>query len=107
MAPEQTRGDSGMDARRDIYGLGAVGYYLLTGHPPFTGANSVMVIAALLRDEPPPPSEFKPDIPDDLERAILKCPAINPGDRFQSAVDFDTALASCWAAEQWNAKKAA
>ena len=80
-----------MDARRDIYGLGAVGYYLLTGHPPFAGANSVMVIAALLRDEPPPPSRLQPDIPDDLERVILQCLAKNPGDRFQSAVDLDSA----------------
>ena len=57
MAPEQAAGDEDLDGRTDIYSLGAVAYFLLTGRPPFVGKTALQVLAAHLHDAPPRPSE--------------------------------------------------
>ena len=82
--PEQARGLADVDARSDIYSLGAVAYALLTGRAPFEGANPMEVIIAHVRDDVVRPSLYQADVPADLERVILRCLSKNPRDRFQA-----------------------
>jgi serine/threonine-protein kinase len=107
MSPEQARGLHDLDARSDIYSLGAVAYALLTGRPPFGGTNPMDVMIAHARDEVVPPSKHQADVPADLERVILRCLAKNPEDRFQDAESLEQALADCAAADQWTQWQAA
>ena len=87
MSPEQaTRRLADVDARSDIYSLGAVAYFLLTGQPAVRAATTPMdVMIAHARDEVVPPSGCQPDVPADLERVVLRCLAKNPDDRFPDA----------------------
>jgi hypothetical protein len=101
MSPEQARGGDDLDARSDIYSLGAVAYAMITGRPPFEGRNSLEVMIAHARDDVAPPSQFQADVPADLERVILRCLAKRPEDRFQDAESLEHALAECAAADQW------
>ena len=101
MSPEQASGGI-PDARSDIYALGAVAYYLLTGVAPFNHDNAIKVIAAHLNEEPVPPTEHNPDIPTDLEQVILKAMAKDPADRYASAKEFRHALSRCDVAGRWS-----
>jgi hypothetical protein len=101
MSPEQARGVSSLDARSDIYSLGAVGYTLLCGQPPFTRTNPLDVLIAHARDEAAPLSTVRADVPADVERVILRCLAKRPEDRFADANSLEQALAACAAADQW------
>jgi serine/threonine-protein kinase len=107
MSPEQARGLSDLDARSDIYSLGAVGYALFTGRPPFEAANPMEVMIAHARDAVVPPSKHQTDVPADLEIVILRCLAKNPEDRFQDVDSLEQALAECAAADQWTQSRAA
>jgi eukaryotic-like serine/threonine-protein kinase len=92
MAPEQATGDGAPDARSDIYALGAVGYYLLTGHAPFEADNPVKVLLAHAQQTVKPPSQLQPGIPADVERIILRCLEKNPNDRFPDVTSLADAL---------------
>jgi serine/threonine-protein kinase len=107
MAPEQFQGGRQVDARSDIYSLGAVAYALLTGRPPFDEDDPFEVMTAHARDPVVPPSRHRTDIPEDLERVVLRCLAKDPADRFPDAESLEQALAECACAEGWNAKRAA
>ncbi|MAC27475.1 MAG: serine/threonine protein kinase [Sandaracinus sp.] len=80
LAPEAIRGDA-LDGRADLYALGAVAYYLLTGEPVFEGTTTVEICAAHLHREPAPPSERVPEIPDALEGLVLQLLAKDPTER--------------------------
>jgi serine/threonine-protein kinase len=101
MSPEQARGLDGLDARSDIYSLGAVAYALLTGRPPFDG-NAMDVMIAHARDEVVWPSKHEADVPADLERVVLRCLAKSPDDRFQDVTSLEQALAACTCADGWS-----
>ncbi len=101
MSPEQARGLSDVDARSDIYSLGAVAYTLLAGRPPFDMPSPLDVIIAQARDEVAPVSRFRSDVPADVEQVILRCLAKSPADRFQDADGLERALADCSVADQW------
>jgi eukaryotic-like serine/threonine-protein kinase len=107
MSPEQALGDAQPDARSDIYSLGAVGYYLLTGRPPFQGDKPMKVLLAHAHDAVVPPSQYRAEIPADLERVILRCLAKSPTVRFPSAASLREALAGCEAAGGWDRERAA
>jgi eukaryotic-like serine/threonine-protein kinase len=107
MSPEQATGDSEPDARSDIYSLGAVAYYLLTGAPPFPGDRPIQVIMAHAKEEVKPPSHLRPEIPADLDRVILRCLAKNPADRYADADSLAQALEQCEASTQWGRAQAA
>lgn len=107
MAPEQIMSTGPADARTDIYGLGAVAYFMLTARPPFTGANPMAVMIAHTRDPVTPPSEIKPDIPSDLEAIVLRCLAKNPDDRYPNTTCLAEALSSCADAAHWSPEHAA
>ena len=106
MSPEQVLGDP-VDRRGDLYSLGTVAYFLLTGRPPFPGTQAVRVMLAHAHDAVPPPSRHRPDLPDDLERVILRCLAKKPDDRYPDAEALEHALASCADAGRWTPEHAA
>jgi serine/threonine-protein kinase len=106
MAPEQTVGDRSLDARADIYALGAVMYHALTGQPPFVGDNAFEIMMAHSRDPVVPPSQVNPEVPADLERVVLRCLAKKPEERYPSARALGQALAGCAAANEWGANRA-
>jgi serine/threonine-protein kinase len=107
MSPEQATGDREADARSDIYSLGAVGYYLLTGRPPFVGDKPIKVMVAHIHEDVVPPSHYRPGIPPDLEQVILRCLAKSPEDRFPDAASLGEALGRCEAADGWSRDHAA
>jgi len=106
MAPESIRSPE-VDARSDLYSLGAVAYYLLTATPPFSGNNIVEICAAHLHTPPEPPSRRRADLPADLEAVVLRCLQKDPEQRFPNAVQLRAALAACADAAGWNAQHAA
>lgn len=91
MSPEQVRGTD-VDARSDIYSLGALTYYAVTGRPPFEGDNPIAVGFAHLSEEPTPPRERNPAISADLNAMILSALAKDPRDRPRSPGAFGKAL---------------
>jgi serine/threonine-protein kinase len=94
MAPEQVEGSKEIDARADIYALGAMLYELLTGEPPWRG-DSVYAVAAMRLVQPPPdPRTELADLPDAAARVTMRCMARKPADRFASAEEVATALAA-------------
>ena len=101
MSPEQVTGETGPDPRSDIYSLGTVIYYLLTGQPPFRGDKPLKVMIAHAHDDVLPPTQIRPEIPRDLELVALKCLAKRPDDRYQSALELRAALADCEMAGRW------
>ncbi len=103
MSPEQVMGGGRVvDERSDLYALGAVAYYLLTGRPPFDGENGIGVMIAHARDPVVPPSRDRADVPEDLERVVLRCLAKEPTERFPDAESLEIALGRCLCASSWN-----
>ena len=92
MSPEQAMGERAVDARSDIYALGAVTYEMLTGDPPFTGATVQAIIAKALTERPVPPSTVRDTVPPGVEQAVLRALAKLPADRFANAAEFVAAL---------------
>jgi serine/threonine-protein kinase len=80
--------------------LGALGYFLLTGQPPFVRDSAMRVIAAHLCEPVIPPDRLRPEAPANLQAVILTCLQKDPALRFQSADDLDRALAQCESAGQ-------
>ena len=94
MAPEQATGSEQVDARADVYALGVLGYEMLAGLPPFTGASAQAVIAAHLTSTPRPLRELRPDTPPALAITIARALAKLPDERFRSAAEFRDQLQS-------------
>lgn len=101
MSPEQATGDSEPDARSDIYSLGAVMYFLLTGKPPFEHEKPLKVLIAHATEPPLAPRELKSAVPEDLEQVVLRCLAKQPNQRYQTAFELAAALTECEGAERW------
>ena len=91
MAPEQVEAKE-TDERSDIFSFGVVFYEMITGQRPFTGDTQAAVLAALLKDPPPPMSQRQPAVPRALERVVRKCLEKKPDDRWQSARDLKPTL---------------
>lgn len=91
VAPEQVGGEH-IDARADLYSLGAVIYELLTGKPPFSGDSLLAILAARVLSPPPDPRQVRPELPAAVAEIVLRCLAVHPKERFQSASELATAL---------------
>jgi len=92
MSPEQAMGERSLDARTDIYSLGAVTYEMLAGQPPFTGPNAQAIVAQVLTSEPPLPSTHRKSVPAHVDAAVETALAKLPADRFATAREFADAL---------------
>jgi serine/threonine-protein kinase len=92
MSPEQASGDKAIDGRSDIFALGCVVYEMLAGEPPFKGPNPQ---ATLMRRFMGPPRPLRPmvQIPEQVERAIVRALAKDPAERYATAAEFAEALA--------------
>jgi len=91
MSPEQVEGKE-LDARSDIFSLGAVLYEMLSGRKAFDGKSQLSVVSAILEREPTPINRFKPMTPPALEHVVKKCLAKSVEDRWQSAGDLASEL---------------
>ena len=86
MAPEQAAGRvRGLDARSDVYGLGAILYTALTGRPPFSGETRLLVVMNVLEREPVPPRRLHPEVPTALQQICLRCLEKDPARRYPTA----------------------
>ena len=92
MAPEQAMGDRVVDARADVYSLGAVTYEMLAGEAPFSGPTAQSVVARVLTEAPPPLASRRPSIPPHVDAAVRAALEKIPADRFASAAAFVAAL---------------
>ena len=92
MSPEQCRGDKSLTAATDIYSLGVILYQMLIGRPPFEAETPLAIIQMHLNDPLPPPRQLNPDIPEELERVLLKALAKDPADRHSTAAEFAARL---------------
>ena len=107
LAPETVYGSETVDCRADLYNLGAVAYWLLTGQPPFTAATSVEVVIDHVKTIPKRPSEVTElPIPPELDAIVMKCLEKKPGDRYQTARQLEKALDAVPLDELWNSDKA-
>ena len=91
LSPEQARGEL-VDARSDLYSTGCLLYELLTGQPPFTGDSAVAIAYQHVREIPKPPSALAADVPESLDRVVLKALAKARDDRYQDAAHMRTEL---------------
>jgi hypothetical protein len=108
MAPETVYGDFEVDARSDIYNLGGVAFWMLTGRPPFTADRPVAVMIDHVKTKPPVPSEVSEiEIPPALDAIVLRCLEKDPGDRFSSARELRRALDFVPLEEPWDEEMAA
>jgi len=101
MCPEQAVGKAS-DCRGDLYSLGAVAYYLLTGRPPFLDDNPIMLVVAHATSEVPTFKDIGIPVPTDLSDVVLKCLSRDPVDRFASARCLREALEECDHASSWS-----
>ncbi|MFN8455299.1 MAG: serine/threonine-protein kinase, partial [Anaerolineae bacterium] len=91
MSPEQAKGQA-VDGRSDIYSLGVVLYELLTGQQPFRADTPLAVVLKHVSEPLAPPRTVRADIPEPLERVVIKAMAKEPAQRYQSAAEMEQAL---------------
>ena len=107
MAPEQIEAGESVDARTDLYALGCVAYWLLTGQAPFPAPTALQVMTRHLYSAPAPPSSCASEpIPSAIDALVLRCLEKNPGDRPQSADALGRDLAACADNEAWSSELA-
>jgi eukaryotic-like serine/threonine-protein kinase len=107
IAPEMVRGDGAVDHRVDIYTLGCVGYWLLTGHLVFEAPNAIQLMYQHANAVPIPPSQRSElEISSELDRVILACLAKLPHDRPQTAGELSRRLAAAVNGDGWTAEQA-
>ena len=92
MSPEQAMGERTIDARSDLYALGAVTYEMLTGDAPFTGSSVQAIVARVLTEKPAPIRTVRDTVPVTVERAVLRALSKVPADRQGNVREFSEAL---------------
>jgi TolB-like protein/Flp pilus assembly protein TadD len=94
MSPEQASGDADIDGRSDQYSLACVLYEMLAGRPPFTGPSPQAIMMKQFAEPSPSVCKTRPEVPETLDRALMKALAKAPAERFGSALEFAQALPS-------------
>ncbi|HEV8587840.1 MAG TPA: tetratricopeptide repeat protein [Pyrinomonadaceae bacterium] len=84
LSPEQALGID-VDARSDLFALGSLLYECIAGKPAFDSGSPVEICARIIREDPPPPSQFNPDVPKELNAIVQKALAKKPDARYQTA----------------------
>ncbi len=93
MSLEQVEGRTDVDHRTDIYAAGAILYQCLSGHLPYEGDNPNQIMAAILREQPTPLAAHRPDLPQELQEAVMRALARDRQTRFATSAEFWAALA--------------
>ena len=107
MAPESISGIASVGPAADVYALGCVGYWLLTGQTVFKAANSTMMMLQHVQGAPVPPSLKAPQpVQRDLEEIIMRCLSKNPADRPLDAAELAAALERCRVGMPWTDARA-
>ena len=94
MSPEQARGARDLDARTDVYALGAIAYYVLTGRPPFLADSYNGLLAQILLDDPAPITTLRPDVPPRVADLVARALTKKPDDRIASVAALRERVAS-------------
>jgi len=92
MSPEQVRCSRDIDERADIWGMGVLLYEVLTGHAAFDGESIGEIFGSILHTDPRPLREHRPELPEGLEAAVMRCIRRAPADRFQSVAELAAAI---------------
>ena len=92
MSPEQCAGDKQLDGRSDLYSLGAVAYYALTGQPVFDGPSTPVIMMKHVTETPEPMTRYRRDIPRDLDEIVMRLLQKDPAHRFRKGEDLIAAL---------------
>jgi eukaryotic-like serine/threonine-protein kinase len=96
MAPELVTGTAQASHLTDIYALGVVMYYLLTGRLPFAGANTMSVIYQIVNTDPDPPAKHREGLSPELDQIVMKAISKDPARRYATWEEFGQALAETW-----------
>jgi serine/threonine-protein kinase len=96
MAPEQAAGRPA-DARSDVYAVGAILYEMLTGRPPYEGENFMEILTKKATIEPVPAKQLRPDLPDVVEKVVMRAMSRDPADRPRSMEALEYELTKCLA----------
>ena len=86
-----------VDARSDVYAIGVLLYEMVTGRAPFHGLSSMDAMSAIMRQSPPPPRIFNPEVPEGVERCCMGALALDRTRRYQSAYEMGVAARSALA----------
>jgi serine/threonine-protein kinase len=107
ISPEAIKGTEHIDPRSDLYCLGAVAYWMLTGRPPFEAKSSVELLIDHVKATPDRPSQVtEVQIPPELDDIVMTCLEKDPEDRFPDAASLEAALRELPFGEPWTAEKA-
>jgi len=101
MSPEQCHGARTVDHRTDVYALGVIAFEAVVGRVPFLGEGFGVILAAHLHEPPPSPRSFRPELPEALERAILRALAKAPADRQRSVEELAQEVRAAAGAVRW------
>ena len=107
MSPEQALGNSELDARSDIYSLGALAWFLALGEPPFVRDGVIQTLAAHINEPAPSLLSRSPAFPEDLANIVQRCLAKDPDNRFPNVTSLEQALVKCRSAGAWTQVEAA
>lgn len=94
MSPEQMKDARAVDVQTDVWAMGVIFYELLTGRTPFLGADLPSIIESVIKSEPVSPRELCPQLPGQLNAAIMRCLAKRPENRFQTITELAGVIAS-------------
>ncbi len=106
MSPEQALGRGLLDARSDIYNVGALAHFLVTGKLPFDRDSALEMLHAHALEPFAPGREFNEAVPADLQRVIVRCLEKDPDRRYQDALALEEALAACRGFDGWTKERA-
>ncbi len=106
MAPEVVMSSGDIDGRADLFALALVGYYLLTGTEPFSRETVMATLMATKEAQPPLPSDLNPEVPKDLEGALMRCLSKDRNHRPPIAEAFAADLHACADATSWTQREA-
>ncbi len=106
MSPEQAMGRERLDARSDVYNVGVLAHFLVTGKLPFERESALEMLHAHASEVFVPGPEFDAAVPADLQRVIVRCLEKDPDRRYQDAAALEKALAACTSAGEWTAESA-